>query len=121
MADPKTFNFKVQAKPNGTISFRVLEAKFGDGYTQKGSDGIHSIERSYQVAIKSGGACGSAQYSEALAAKAFLDSTFGYISFLWTPPGYVSALRWTCAGYQESREGSDVFTITATFKQVYFP
>lgn len=121
MAEAKTFNFKVRAKPTGSVAFRVLEAKFGDGYTQRGSDGIHSLERAYQVSIMSGKTCGSAQYNEALAAKAFLDATYGYISFLWTPPGEVTAFRFVAKSYNISREGMDVFTITTTFTQDYKP
>lgn len=120
MADPKLFDYKVQAKPSGTIGFRTLSAKFGDGYEQVGSDGIHLLQRSYQISIKSGRGCGVST-NQALEAKAFLEKTFGYISFLWQPPGEPSAFRFRCPGVQYVYEGNGVYTLTATFIQANYP
>lgn len=120
MAEPKTFSFKVQAKPAGTVAASVLSARFGDGYEQRGADGIHSLKRSYQISVKAGNGCGTTT-NEALEAKAFLEQTYGYISFLWSPPGEPTAYRFVCPGVQYVHEGNNVYTLTATFNQVHYP
>lgn len=120
MADPKLFDYPVQSKPSGTIAFRTLSAKFGDGYEQVGADGIHLIQRSYQITVKAGKDCGMS-VNKALQAKDFLEKTFGYISFLWQPPGEPSAFRFRCPGVQFVHEGNGIYTLTATFNQANFP
>lgn len=120
MADPKLFDFKVQAKPSGTIAFRTLSARFGDGYEQVGSDGIHLISRNYQIKVIGGRDCGLS-VNQALKAKRFLEETFGYISFLWQPPGEPTAYRFRCPGIQTVHEGNGVYSFTATFNQANFP
>lgn len=120
MAEPKLFDYPVQSKPSGSVGFRILKAKFGDGYEQVGADGIHLLQRSYQISVKAGRGCGTT-VNKALEAKAFLEQTYGYISFLWIPPGEPSALRFRCGGIQYVHEGNDVYTLTATFSEANFP
>lgn len=120
MAEAKTFTYRIRARPTGSLTFRVLQAQFGDGYTQKGSDGIHSIKRSYQVSIIGGPGC-DLSYNEALEAKKFLEETYGYISFFWMPPGETVAFRFTCPGLQIVHDGGGIYTVTTTFEQVHFP
>lgn len=120
MADPLIFDYQIQAKPSGTIAFRTLAARFGDGYEQVGADGIHLLKRSYQVTVKGGRACGMTT-NKALEAKAFLEATYGYISFLWKPPGEAVAKRFRCPGIQLTYEGNGVYMFTATFNEANYP
>lgn len=121
MAD-KIFTFKVQAQPSGTIGFRTLEASFGDGYTQKAADGINNKVQSYQISCKGATRVGCGPTTPVIQqVRAFIDELKGYQSFQWEPPGMGLLFRFTCDGYQWAHNGNGVYTLTATFKQVFFP
>jgi len=38
----ETFTWSPRVDPEGTSTFRVLRAQFGDGYAQEAGDGIHN-------------------------------------------------------------------------------
>lgn len=119
----EVFAFKVQAEPSGTIGFRVLTAQFGDGYQQKGADGINNRLLSYQITVKGPTrvGCHPDGDPEIQKVRAFLDARKGYQSFRWEPPGLGLLYRFTAEGYQWVHNGNGVYTLTTTFKQVFFP
>lgn len=107
------FIWRTTGQPAGTVNFRRLVAKFGDGYSQVAGDGINPISESWPVQIVGG-------REEIKAAIAFLKRHTGVRSFLWTPPlgeeGFYEA-----ASYSPTHLGGDVYTVSATFEQVFRP
>lgn len=121
MAD-EIFTFKVQAEPSGTAAFRTLKAQFGDGYAQMGADGINARTLAYQIKVVGATRVGCGPTTPLIQqVRAFLDARKGYESFRWEPPGMGLLYRFTCDGYQWVHNGNGVYTLTATFRQVYFP
>ncbi len=68
---------KKQTKP------RILEVRFGDGYSQRMLDGINTIQDSWQLSFK------NRTLIEVRKITAFLEARKGVTSFTWVPPGYL--------------------------------
>ncbi|WP_255593399.1 phage tail protein [Achromobacter sp. ES-001] len=94
-------------------TFRRLTAQFGDGYRQVAGDGINNKVQSWPLTFS-----GGREEMEALIR--FLDRHAGIASFLWTPPlgaeGYYEAPT-----YNINPVGGDVYSVSATFQQVFRP
>jgi phage-related protein len=109
----ETFTWAPRIGPTGTVSFRTLDAQFGDGYAQVTQDGINNRAESWPVTFQ-----GSAE--KIAAVRAFLDRHAGARSFLWTPPGgkqgYYKAKTYSPTAHDKFNS-----SISATFEQVFFP
>lgn len=112
----ETFIFGIRVGSTGTITQATWENDFGDGYTQAGGIGINTQSQSWEVSVT-----GSLDVGEELRqVRDFLDQHEGYKSFTWTPPGGDSG-RYRATGYKLDPHGSGLYTLSATFKQVYAP
>ncbi len=110
MADKFTWLATTQSSGKATPS--INKTQYGDGYSQRVADGINPITRSFDLSFS------DYKENDIAAIVAFLDAHVGK-SFLWTPPfggeGY-----YTCdEGYSYNNVGGKVYTLTATFTQVY--
>lgn len=107
------FVWKATGQPTGTVTFRRLTAQFGDGYRQVAGDGINNKVQSWPLTFS-----GSKQEMQVV--MSFLDRHAGIASFLWTPPmgveGYYEA-----PAYSLNPVGGDVYTVSATFNQIFKP
>jgi phage-related protein len=70
--------------------FRVLEARFGDGYTQRTRDGLNTSPRSYSLVFDPV----SAAIADAI--ESFLLARGGSEPFYWTPPRAIDPVRVIC-------------------------
>lgn len=107
------FTWRATGQPSGTASFRRLTAQFGDGYRQVAGDGINNKVQSWPLTF-------SGDKKDMAALAAFLDRHAGIRSFLWTPPmgeeGFYEAPAYTL-----NPVGGDVYSVSATFQQVFRP
>ncbi|RSF08801.1 phage tail protein [Achromobacter aegrifaciens] len=107
------FTWRSTGQPVGATVFRRLTAQFGDGYRQVAGDGINGKVQSWPLTF-----AGSKQEMAAIAA--FFDRHAGVRSFLWTPPLGGEGL-YEVPNYSINPVGGDVYTISATFQQVFKP
>jgi len=107
------FTWQPSPEVQGATTYAVRTAKFGDGYSQAVADGINNQSDSWPLTFT-----GDATKVQAI--MDFLDATQGYQSFYWTPPLRAQGL-FRCAGYSPQPHGGSVFTITATFTEVFNP
>jgi phage-related protein len=103
----KTFTWKVERSIDPTISYRVVETQFGDGYKQTSTDGINTKDESYTFKVH-------ALEKEARQIMAFFDEHAGWKSFLWTPPLGELGL-YTCVDPKPKAEGGGLYSISGTF------
>ena len=97
---------------NGSISMRVLNAAFGDGYTQRAADGLNSISKDWTVTWT------ARPDADISTVKTFLDAKFGFEAFFWTPPND-SVRKFVCADYSETPVVDGFSTLNAQFEEVF--
>lgn len=94
-------------------TFKTLSSKFGDGYEQNVSVGINNRSSTWQY-TKTG------KKALILEIKAFFDDHKGADSFLWDSP-LDGEIRVKTGGYQPVCLGGNVWQISTTFTQVFYP
>lgn len=99
--------------PSGTTTMRTRKAQFGDGYSQAVQDGINNASDAWPLAFIGGAA-------KITPIRDFLRTHGGASSFYWTPPLGTQGL-YRCESYQLVPQGGDVYTLAATFQQVFAP
>jgi phage-related protein len=107
------FNWKHDAKPSGTTTFRVLTAQFGDGYRQTAADGINNKSDSWPLSFT-----GTA--ARVTPIRNFLNGLGGWQSFYWTPPLGAQGF-YKCTSHELKHLGGDVYQLSATFEQTFQP
>ncbi len=98
---------------SGSQSFNTLSSKFGDGYEQNVSIGINNRTGTWQYSR-------TANKYEIMQIKAFFDQHKGAKSFLWDSP-LDGEVRVKTGEYQPRCLGGDVWQISTTFTQVFYP
>lgn len=96
------------------VQFRVLSAKFGDGYEQSAGDGLNARESTWSLTF-----FGRQDRIDAI--KDFLDGHAGWRSFLWAPPGQSTAIVVTCKAYSRPHGGGEAWRLSATFERGFRP
>lgn len=106
-----TWSPRISAK--GASNFRVLKAQFGDGYSQQVGDGINTEVQSWELEFT-----GPESYVNPIVS--FLRRHKGYKAFTWRPPLGDTGL-FTVDSMQVGAVGRGIYTISATFQQVFKP
>lgn len=86
---------------------RVLEARFGDGYSQRVSDGLNTIMESWSLSFQ------NRSIVDINLIKTFLEFKNGVQSFSWDPPGQVAATSKAITGVANNGAGKLRVTIVA--------
>jgi phage-related protein len=107
----QTFTWSPLVEPTGTTKFSTRVAQYGDGYSQAVADGINNRYDSWPLTF-------TGRSADIAPIKAFLDSLQGYQSLLWTPPLRSQGL-FRCSEYALVPHGGDLYTLTATFSEVF--
>jgi phage-related protein len=100
-----------KAEPETAV--RVLEAQYGDGYTQTQADGLNSISDTYSVGWN------LLTRAELNAFTDFLTAHAGYVPFLWTPPLSSAARQWKCKTWKPVPLGGGWYSLSCTFKESF--
>jgi phage-related protein len=100
------FGATVSEKP------RLVEARFGDGYTQRAGDGINVIAQSWSLRFSGRTA------TEYAAILSFLRAQSGYTAFDWTAPDGTVGI-WVCREWTYTPDTAAANTVTATFERVF--
>jgi phage-related protein len=90
---------------------KLLEAEFGDGYTQAVGDGMNHIRRIFALQWD------VLTPEQASQIEQFLTEHGGFQPFLWTPSGDPRPLKWTCKEWDRKRATPN--EMTATFRQSF--
>ncbi|MGI0119683.1 phage tail protein [Zooshikella sp. RANM57] len=99
---------------SASTEFRVLEANFGDGYTQRAADGINNIRDTWSVTWE------NRDTADIFTLVKFLKARGGFQAFYWTPPGEVEPRKWICKAFDgPTPAGPDTYTLEASFKEVF--
>lgn len=95
-----------------TQQIKILEAEFGDGYTQATPDGINHIRQ--QVELK----WDALTESQMQVIIGFFVARRAVEAFYYQPAGEVSPLKWTCKEWSRSTENG-IWKVQAKFMQSF--
>lgn len=109
----ETFTWSPRIAAQGTTDFRVLTAQFGDGYSQRVGDGLNTEVQKWNLEFT-----GTDTYISPIAT--FLRRHQGFKSFSWRPPLSAEGF-YRVDSMQVTALGRNVYTLSATFQQVFKP
>ena len=107
------FNFTPDFGAQKAKKPRVTNIKMGDGYEQRVAFGINTSPEVWTLTFT------NRDESEATAIDAFLDDKNGVEAFDWTPPGAATASQFKCQDWAKVVNKANLYTVTATFEQVF--
>jgi phage-related protein len=92
---------------------RVLSTPYGDGYIERAGDGINidpqNLELTWENVTK-------AERDELMN---FFKARAGHEAFLWTTPDSSTELKYIAPQYNSRLTDAGVYTVTASFQQVF--
>ena len=92
---------------------RVITYQFGDGYSQRITDGINARNNSWNLNFNGRGV------TEAEALIAFFEATNGTSYFFWTPPGESTQVKVIASDWNKAYDSHISRNVSVTFTQVY--
>jgi phage-related protein len=96
------------------VTYKTKEAPFGDGYMQRGADGIHNEAVTWSL---NWSALLPAEYEDIAA---FLKARGGYQAFLYTVPGDIER-KYKCKTWKRGNASHATRSLQATFEEVLDP
>lgn len=91
----------------------VLEARFGDNYSQRAQAGLNNVSESWSLVFE------NYPDTDIATIDAFLEARGGDEAFEWTAPGELTEKKWTCKSWSKTPSGFQVSTLRATFRREY--
>lgn len=111
-----TFTIVPSFSPVSQRKPRVLAVKFGDGYEQRGLDGIHADLHTWQLTFN------PIPVADADTIEAFFTTNqTATIPFVWTAPRAGASSKFLCRSWSRTVAGPQHDQITATFEEVADP
>lgn len=108
-----TFIIASSWAPVSTRRPRLLTAKFGDGYEQRGLDGLHPDLQSWALVF------GPVSVTDADGIETFfITNNTAVTPFDWTPPRSTVSSKWLCRTWTRTNTSPNTDTMTATFVEV---
>jgi len=98
---------------NGVTEFGVLEADFGDGYSQRAADGLNSKKINWSLTWENRPDADIASLYD------FLIDKLGYIAFLWTAPDESAERKWIARSLTKTPVASGFSTLRTEFEEVF--
>lgn len=109
-----TFTYLPDYGASKKIRPQVQSVKFGDGYEARNAFGLNTNPQEWDLKFS------SRNTTDTDAIDAFLLDKGGVTAFAWTPPGG-SSLNFICREWSRSVDHAGIYTISATFTQVFEP
>jgi phage-related protein len=98
---------------SGTTDFRVLEAPFGDGYSQRAADGLNSQRIFWSLTWE------NREDADVTTLYNFLADKLGYIAFLWTAPDESIERKWIARSMERTPIAAGYSTLQTEFEEVF--
>jgi phage-related protein len=90
---------------------RVLMVQYGDGYSQRTSDGLNANLRKWELVFR------NIPDATAVSINSFLETEAGITAFDWTAPGD-SSRKWICRQWSRTYIDSGINDFAAVFEEV---
>lgn len=103
----------ISQSSQNTTAYKILEVKYGNGYSQRAGDGFNNNQGSWNVTWQNVNATDFATLVSAF------DAYYGVDYFTWTAPGDGASKKWVVKQYTRSASSSSVYSVSATIEQVW--
>lgn len=107
-----TFTFKPSVSTSAKVRVRIKKTQFGDGYMQRGTDGINTVIRDWNLLFN------NVDDSTASSLETFLVTNLG-TAISWTPPGDTVPSKYICTEWDRTYNTFNSNTLTLPFQQVF--
>ncbi len=107
-----TFTFKPSVSTTSKVRTRIKKVQFGDGYMQRGTDGINTVIRDWNLVFD------NISDNDAASIEQFLSDNIG-AAITWTPPGSLVAYKYICIEWNRSYTTFNTNNLTLPFEQVF--
>jgi phage-related protein len=97
----------------GDTTYKVLEVKYGNGYSQRAGDGYNNNQSSWSV---DWGTLNATDFNTIVAA---FDAAKGSDYFTWTAPGDVTSKKWVVKSWSRSILSGSLYSVSATLEQCF--
>lgn len=97
----------------GDRDYRVIEVKYGNGYSQRARDGVNSVVDAWSIEYA------NISYADLTTIYAAFDLAAGVDYFTWQAPGDTSTKKWVVAKCSKAAMSGGVYSVTAELKQVF--
>jgi|CXWL01.1.fsa_nt_gi phage-related protein len=110
------FTLSPSWSPTSTRRPRVLATKFGDGYEQRATDGLHADLQSWSLTFA------PIPVADADTIEAFFVANATAVTpFTWTAPRAAAASQFLCRSWTRTIVSPTTDSLTATFEEVADP
>jgi phage-related protein len=105
---------KISQNSTRTRDYRLLTARYGNGYEQRSPDGINYVEDKWSVMWE------NISTSDYLTLQVALDTAGGWDYFTWQAPGDTPTKKWVQNGPATLTPGSGtLYSVSVPFRQVF--
>lgn len=96
-----------------TITPRVNKAQFGDGYMQRVSDGLNTVQEKWNVVWN------NLTTDQSDTIRSFFEARGGVEAFFWTAPDSTTTKKYICTSWTPNLLPAGYVSLTAQFEQVF--
>ena len=107
------FQSYISQSAQNTTTYKLIEIKYGNGYSQRAGDGYNSNQASWNL---DWGTISSADLATMVSA---FDAAKGSDYFTWTAPGDAVSKKWVIKQYTRKAMAGSIYSVAATLEQVF--
>ena len=104
---------KISQASQAETTYKILEVKYGNGYSQRAGDGYNNVQASWTVTWDN---ISSSDLSTLVTA---FDAAKGTDYFTWTAPGDGSSKKWVVKKHSRSNRSGAIYSVSATLEQCF--
>lgn len=103
----------IDQSSQNTTSYKIIEVKYGNGYSQRAGDGFNNNQGSWNV---SWGSISATDYSTLCTA---FDAARGIDYFTWAAPGDAGSKKWVIKQVQRQALAGAIYRVSVTLEQCF--
>ena len=104
---------KITASNQGKTTFKILEARYGNGYSQRAKDGLNNARATWELTWS------GINKTELQTIQTAFDDAAGVDVFVWTPFGESLPKKWSIAEWSKAYTDDGFINVYATLNQEY--
>jgi phage-related protein len=104
---------RISQTSSGETEFRILETRYGNGYSQRARDGINNVIAKWNVSWE------GLTYADMSTITTAIDTSAGVDYFTWQPPGDTVTRKWIVRSRSYRMLSGDIYSVSCTLEQCF--